>query len=85
MPLGGPTGAEELDPCRPFVVPSLAGDRPDRGVEAAVAFRALSDPSFDRALGVYGGVFFLRGVAAPSVSFAFSKQETKVDCAENAE
>ena len=62
----------------------LAGDRPVRGVEFAVILFALSDPSLDKALGVYGGVAFLRSGAPPSVSFAFSKHESKLEWAEKA-
>ena len=61
---------------------SLAGDWLDRGVATAVAdLLVLSEPSLDKARGVRGGVF-VRGDATPSVSFTFSKQETKADCAE---
>ena len=61
---------------------SLAGDWFDLGVAAAVAdLLVVSDPSLDRARGVRGGVFN-GGEATLSVSFLFSKQETKADCAE---
>ena len=69
---------------RLLAVPSRAGDWPDRGVWTEVAFLELSVLSVDKALGVWGGVFFVRGGAASSVSFAFSKFEAKEDCAERA-
>ena len=43
----------------------------------------FSVPSFDKARGVWGGVFFVRGETTSSVSFTFSKHETKEDCAES--
>ena len=41
----------------------------------------VSEPSLDKARGVRGGVL-KRGEATLPVSFLFSKQETKADCAE---
>ena len=46
-------------------------------------FLRVSEPSFDKARGVRGGVLFTGGEVAPSVSFMVSRLEVRDENAEN--
>ena len=80
FPFGGPTGGEDRgvdELCAPCC-PDLS--LPRSGVGGVCL--ADSEPSFDNARGVRGGVFFFRGEATPSVSFVDSRCEVKEESAE---